>query len=240
MDLHHINIQNTKNDTIPYLYKWTQISTGMWYIGSKSQQGWNPKRHEKYICSSKLVKPLILENRNDWYYEILVIGEASYIRKLETDYLSLLDAKNNSMSYNRSNAKFDPGNRLGSIDSIDTRKKKSDARIGQKNPSYGKCGVLSPHYGKKHTMETKNKQRDSIKKYAENRPLEHNQRIADALKGNPKVGLKKEKNPSFGKPWVADRINTLPPKTCVYCNKTVSLGNFVRWHGDNCKLKTLE
>jgi hypothetical protein len=93
MDTHLTNTQNTMNNTIPYLYKWTQLSTGMWYIGSKTQKGWGPAMHEKYICSSKIVKPMILENRDDWVYEILVIGEASYIRKLETTYLLILDAK---------------------------------------------------------------------------------------------------------------------------------------------------
>jgi len=237
MDSHLINIQNIKNNTIPYLYKWTQLSTGMWYIGSKTQKGWSPALHEKYICSSKIVKPMILENRDDWKYEILVIGEASYIRKLETKYLVILDAKNNSNSYNRSNAAFDPGNKLGMKESLITRNKKSIARLGDKNPMYGKTGEISPHYGKKHSVETKAKQSIGIKNYAINRPIEHNKKIAEALKGNPKVGLKKEKNPSFGKPWVAEHLKDIPPKTCEYCNKTVSIGNYSRWHGEQCKLK---
>ncbi len=237
MDLHLINTQNIMNNTIPYLYKWTQLSTGMWYIGSKTQKGWGPSLHEKYICSSKIVKPMILENRDDWVYEILVIGEASYIRKLETSYLLMLDAKNNSNSYNRSNASFDPGNKLGIKESIETRKKKSIARLGVKNPMYGKTGENSPHYGKKHSDEIKSKQRIGVKKYAMNRPKEHNMKISESLKGNPKVGLKKEKNPSFGKPWVADHLNIIPPKTCEYCNKTISIGNYTRWHGNNCKFK---
>jgi hypothetical protein len=51
--------------TIAYVYKWTQLSTGKWYIGSRSAIGCNPNQHEKYICSSKTVKPMILEDRND-------------------------------------------------------------------------------------------------------------------------------------------------------------------------------
>jgi len=236
MVLLNMNIQNImKIDTLPYLYKWTQLSTGMWYIGSKTQKGWTPLLHEKYICSSKIVKPMIVENRQDWVYDILVIGSAKYIRELETSYLVYLDAKNNVMSYNRSNAKFDPGNKLGYKESLETRQKKSNARKGDKNPMFGKTGLLSPHYGKTHNAETIQKQKEGVKKYAKSRPPEHNKRISEALTGNPKVGLKKEKNPSFGKPWVADRINLLPPKTCEYCNKSVSIGNFARWHGEKCK-----
>jgi hypothetical protein len=25
--------------------------------------------------------------------------------------------------------------------------------------------------------------------------------------------------------------------TCLYCNKTMTAGNFTRWHGENCKFK---
>lgn len=26
-------------------------------------------------------------------------------------------------------------------------------------------------------------------------------------------------------------------KLCPYCNKDIPVGNYTRWHGDNCKLK---
>lgn len=222
-------------NTIPYLYRWIHIPTGMWYIGSKTQKGWDPTQHEKYLCSSKIVKPLILENRNEWHYEILVIGNAKYIRELETKYLLILDAKNNPSSFNQSNACFDPGNRLGRKETVETRKKKSLARQGNKNPSYGKRGKLSPLYGRKDSDETKQKKSIKLIEYNKIRPNEHNKNISKALKGNPNVGLKKERNPSWGRPEVADRINKLPPKTCPYCDKTVSIGNYARWHGSNCK-----
>jgi len=222
-------------NTIPYLYRWTHLPTGMWYVGSKTQKGWNPTRHEKYICSSLIVKPLILKNRNEWCYEILAIGEARYIRELETKYLILLDAKNHPLSYNRSNACFDAGNRLGSKDSEATKQKKSLARQGDKNPSYGKRGELSPLFGRTDSIETRQKKSIKLKEYNKNRPADHNKNISKALKGNPNVGFKKEKNPSWGKPEVADRINKLPPKTCPYCDKTVSIGNYAKWHGINCK-----
>jgi len=46
-------------------------------------------------------------------------------------------------------------------------------------------------------------------------------------------------NPSYGRPEVANRINAKPPKTCPYCNKVVSLGNYARWHGEKCKSFTV-
>ena len=146
------------NKTVPYLYKWVHLPTGKWYIGSKTQTNWTPLLHEKYICSSEVVRPLIESDRGDWVYEILAIGSARY--------LIALDAKNDPMSFNRSNAVFDPGNRLGRKESAETRLKKSLARRGDKNPMYGKRGILSPHYGKKHSEESKDKTREKLRAYA--------------------------------------------------------------------------
>ena len=221
--------------TIPYLYKWTHLPTGKWYVGSKSSKNCSPKAHEKYICSSKIVKPMVREHREEWQYQILAIGEAKYIRNLEKLYLRHCQAKDDLMSFNQSHAccEYD---RTGQKDSNETRHKKSLARQGEKNPSYGKRGELSPLYNQKHSTDTKVKQSIGVKLYAATRPASHNENISKALKGNPNVGLKGARNPSYGKPEVANHINSKPPKTCPYCNKTVSLGNYARWHGESCKL----
>jgi hypothetical protein len=141
------------------------LSTGKWYVGSKSSVGCHPANHENYICSSKIVKPLVIEDRNDWSYEILVIGPAAYIRNLEKKYLQSLDARNNPMSYNQSNAccEYD---KTGMKDSQETKLKKSMARQGSKNPMFGKTGNLSPHYGQLHSEERKLKQSVGVSAYA--------------------------------------------------------------------------
>jgi len=46
---------------------------------------------------------MILENRPNWKREVLIIGEPKYIRQLETKYLKILNAKNDTMSYNQHN-----------------------------------------------------------------------------------------------------------------------------------------
>jgi hypothetical protein len=209
--------------------------------------------HEKYICSSEIVKPLILANRAEWCYEILAIGPAWYIRQLETKFLLLLDAKNDPMSFNQSNASFDPGNRLGRKESLETRRRKSAARIGDKNPMYGKRGENSPHWGKKHTEESKEKTREKLKAYAKNRPSEHNLKISAALTGNPKVGLFGERNPRYGKPASenaklmskiknsgANNPMRKPEhqKICEYCNKSVAKNHYTMYHGDKCESKS--
>lgn len=234
-----------------YIYKWIQISTGKWYIGSKSSKNCHPDFHEKYICSSKIVKPLILANRLDWVYEILEQSDdVSYIRKLETRILIELDAKNSPLSYNNSNACFDPGNRLGRIETTETRQKKSLARQGNKNPSFGKKGKLSPLYGRKDSDETRQKKSEKLKNHI--RSEDHNKNISKALKGNIKLSerIKGDRNPMFGKS--ATDYNKLMSKiknsgnnnpmrqpqnqrTCPHCNLTIAKNHYTMYHGDKCK-----
>lgn len=87
--------------TQAYLYKWTELSTGKWYIGSRTSRGCHPG--DGYICSSKTVKPLIQANPQNWEREILVISTPEYIRQLEVDYLTTLDAGRDPKSYNLNN-----------------------------------------------------------------------------------------------------------------------------------------
>jgi len=237
------------NNYQPYLYKWTHIPSKKWYIGSKSSKNCHPKNHEKYICSSKIVKPMVKENRCEWIYEILVIGNAQYIRNLEKRYLKYLKAKDDPMSFNQSNAACEY-DRTGTRDSLETRYKKSIARQGEKNPMFGKTGTLSPHYGKSYSEERKLKQSIGVKLYAKNRPTSHNENISKSLKGNPNVGVAGEKNGMYGKP-ASDynkQMSTLKnsgennpmrqlrnQKQCEHCNKIIAKNHYTMFHGPKCK-----
>ena len=239
------------NKTIPYIYKWVHIPSGRWYIGSKVRKGWNPDRHEEYVCSSKEVKPLILENRTEWVYEILQTGDPKYIVELENILLKSLNAKDDPMSFNQHNG---DGlyNRYGVKENMTTRHKKSEARLGSKNPMYGKIGELSPHYGKKYDDNHRKRQSEGVKRYCENRPKEHNENISKSLKGNFKLSenMRGENNPMYGIP--ASDYNKAMTKlknsgennpmkkiehqrTCEHCIKTVAKNHYTMFHGDKCK-----
>jgi len=84
-----------------YVYKWTHIPSGKWYIGSRTKK--NCHIDDGYICSSKIVKPLIEQNPIDWKREILAIGLPESMRKLETQLLQDFNASQNEMSFNQSN-----------------------------------------------------------------------------------------------------------------------------------------
>ena len=242
------------HETIPYIYKWVHLPSGRWYIGSKVREGWNPSRHEEYLCSSKEVKPLILDSRIDWECEILHTGLAQDIVSLETTILAEIDAKNDPMSFNQHNGNG-LYNRAGIRENNTTRAKKREARLGNKNPMFGRRGELSPHYGKKYTNEHREKQSKALKEYSANRPTKHNQNIANALHGNPKLSdrMLGEGNPMYGVP-ASDYNKSMTKlknsgdnnpmkkpehqRTCIHCGKIVAKNHFTMFHGDRSKHNT--
>lgn len=87
--------------TQAYLYKWTHIDSKKWYIGSRTKKDCHI--NDGYICSSKIVKPMIIQNPEEWTREIILTGEPEDIRNLENEFLQLLDAKNDPRSFNQHN-----------------------------------------------------------------------------------------------------------------------------------------
>ena len=207
--------------TLAYLYKWTNTTNKKWYVGSRTKEGCHPD--DGYICSSKIKSEILTEQKN-WVREILAIGNSTYIRNLEANFLVLLDAKNDPLSYNKHNGdgKFTTA---GKKDTTETRLKKSVAhtgkhigvnnnfygkkhsiesiekskRVGADNGMFGKKGILSPIYGVIRTNETRLK-------------------IAEGKKGNNHPSRKIENR-----------------RVCEYCNLELSKSNYVRWHGIKCK-----
>ena len=139
-----------------FLYRWNQISTGMWYVGSRTAKNCHPD--DGYICSSKHVAPLIKNSPDDWHRTILLIAPPLYVREIEAKYLFSLNARNDQLSYNRHNGdmKFHTiGSKLseehkrkisrkGRVCSDATKAKMREKSIGSKNPFFGK--THSPEY----------------------------------------------------------------------------------------------
>jgi hypothetical protein len=84
-----------------YVYKWIHKPTMNWYVGSRTSKNCHP--NDGYICSSKTVKPLILNNPLDWERQVIFVGCVEEARVLETEILTLFDAKNDSRSFNKHN-----------------------------------------------------------------------------------------------------------------------------------------
>ncbi len=142
------------NKTIAFIYKWTELSTGKWYIGSHYKKGCHPD--DGYICSSKVVIKLITSNPENWKREILeVFDDPAKTLARECEILTSLNARVDPMSYNKTNAdgKF---SRSGphTSETIEKMQKNHKDYSGSNNPMYGKPGGMR---GKQHSAETKEK-----------------------------------------------------------------------------------
>lgn len=117
-------------------------------------------------------------------------------------------------------------------------KKRTEQRVRQSQVQKGK--IRNPH-----TEETKKKLRElNLGKINGPMDEEHKRKISDALKGKVRSKEHSEnlsKALKGRKPSIAEREAFLKAmeegkSTCEHCGKTTTKGNYIRWHGDNCKL----
>jgi hypothetical protein len=99
--------------------------------------------------------------------------------------------------------------------------------------------------GVKHTAETKQKLRDrNLGKKTGPMSEESKQKISIALKGVTKKreSVEKQRQKILGRVRPEqEKANYLKAmeegkRTCIHCGKTSTKGNYIRWHGDQCKL----
>lgn len=227
--------------TTAYIYKWTHITTRKWYIGSRTKAGCSPD--DGYICSSKIVKPLIQERPYDWVREILHTGEPLEIIKLEAALLTQLDAKNDPMSYNLHNGD-------GSFTTANItmplcwRQKISKGNLGKTRSESARVNY------KKANRE---KARDPVilEKLRKPKPKTHGEHVSAALRGIPKseehkIAMSRARKGKKTGPCSQERKiaisnalkgkHTLPLVVCPHCGLE-GRSNMKRWHFDNCKKK---
>ena len=137
-----------------YVYRWTHVPTGKWYVGSRTAKGCYP--NDGYFCSSREVKPLIQSNPSEWKREILATGDAAQMRNLEAEMLKQSDAKNDPKSFNRHNGdgKFTT---LGRIEPEDMKQARAAKLKGIKKPEGFGDMVSAVHKGKSVSDITKQK-----------------------------------------------------------------------------------
>lgn len=206
--------------TVAFVYKWIELSTQKWYIGSRTAKGCHPQ--DGYICSSKVVKPLIQNNPEDWVRVVLETGEPVEMRKLEAEILTTLDAKNAPMSYNMQNGdgKFTT---IGMVHSAEHCAKMSAALKGRKRKPFSlehcakisatsKGKSLSPEHRAKIGVAQKGKKRKpcspesrakiAAAKKGKSLNHEHRAKIGAAQKG-------KTKSPEHRAKIAATKIKTI-------------------------------
>ena len=167
--------------TQAFVYKWTHIPTLRWYIGSRTAQGCCPT--DGYICSSRLVRPLVESAESEWTRTVVATGEPADMLELETVILETVDARSDPRSYNQHNGDgrfttlgVEPHNKGKYIP-----RNKPAWNSGKKAPqiSAGKKGKPAKNKG----VPMSEEQRLKMVEIHNNRSEETCQRISDALKG---------------------------------------------------------
>ena len=229
--------------TIAYVYKWIHKPTQKWYIGSRTKKGCYP--NDGYICSSKIVKPLIESKFDEWEREIIATGSPSEKIKLEAELLEKLDAKNNPSSFNLHNGDGD-----FTTANVALPEKWVDAiRAGNK----GKVRSEKARENYRRANSEKAKDPTYLNKLRKPKSAGHGKKVSDALKGVPKTEAHKQalslahKGKSTG-PCSIERKeaikaalkgkHTLPLVTCPHCGLE-GRSNMRRWHFDNCKKRKI-
>lgn len=113
-----------------FVYKWTDASNGMMYIGSHKGSV-----DDGYIGSGKRFKYAYNKRPNSFVREILYFGE--HFRELEEFILEEYDAKNNVEFYNLTNKATEPPSWKGKNHKQSSKDKISKANQGSSNGMYG-------------------------------------------------------------------------------------------------------
>lgn len=122
---------------------------------------------------------------------------------------------------------FLPNNKLGCFQrSEETKKKLSVAFKGREFSEQHKQKIAIGKTGLKASDETKKKMSD--KRSGKARPQSWHDKMAEYRENNP--------NPMQGK-ISPMRGKKFPTIACEHCGKEASKGNYLRWHGNNCRSK---
>jgi hypothetical protein len=227
--------------TTAYIYKWTHIPSSKWYIGVRTKEGCHP--NDGYICSSRIVKPLIQTSPNDWVREILHTGIPEDMIKLEATILTEIDAKNDPNSYNLQNG--DGKFTTTGIDMPDEwRQKISEGNRGKRRSEEAK-----ENYRRANSEKAKDP--NYLLKLRKPKPEGHGAKVSAATRGVKKSdehrasmskarkGVKTGPCSEERKKAISEALkgkHTLPLVTCPHCGFE-GRANMKRWHFDNCKKK---
>jgi group I intron endonuclease len=122
---------------------------------------------------------------------------------------------------------FEPGNTLGCFSrSPETKERIRTAFTGREFSDEHKAKIKASKTGLKASDETRAKM--SKARIGKPRPQSWHDKMEGRFVG--------ENNPMYGKPSPM-RGKKFPTITCEHCGKEASKGNYLRWHGANCKSK---
>src|SRR5574344_1771659 len=176
--------QLTKLKHNGYIYKVTNIITGQFYIGQRSNYTGSPEDDLgiHYFTSSKIVRPLFKNNTSEWKKEILY-RDINYAEKLDRiEGYEIHKVFNDKLCLNG----YDPTNNVfrttaGKHLSDEVRRKISEAKKGKHKSDETKLKISEARKGKHHSDETKKKMSEAKK--GKHLSEETKKKISEAKKG---------------------------------------------------------
>jgi hypothetical protein len=245
-----------------YFYLLQHEDSGKKYAGVRYAKGCHPSELlVKYFTSSRIVKSLLKDN--PVCFEVLEIKkfedkedaiayELSFIKEnnahLSEDWFNQAAAKainpdavrqacldrygvenwTQTEEYKNSGLGFQSGNKYGCfVRTEETRQKMSEAFTGRVFSDEHKQKIRECRTGSIASEETRAKM--AAARRGKPRPASFSEKMAVIMKG--------KNNPMHGK--ISPRKGIRDPViACEHCGKEASKGNYLRWHGNNCRHKT--
>lgn len=230
-----------------YIYKTTSQS-GKYYIGRHSTKN----LEDGYLGSGKWVRGIT--DKTTLTKEILEFFDSfEELKDAESRYISENIGREGCMNFNNSSVGFASG-LLNPAHSKEERERRSIRASGENNPmknpevaakaATSQRGKIPVNKGVPMTPEQKRKVSEGRTgcKYSE----EGKRKLSESRKKQYEEGSREV--PSFAgfahsedtKEQMRKMALDRPKFNCPHCGKDADLGNFNRWHGDKCKMKTTE
>lgn len=249
-----------------YVYAYIRKNGTPYYIGKgKENRAWSkgkgevgkPKDKSRIIIVEKnltLTGSLAIERRLIRWYGRIDLGTGILRNQTNGGDGGAGSKKGNKLSVEtkRKLSEANKGKSRGPM-SEESKRKLSESmkgkNIGRELSSEHKEKISKSLAGKKKgplSEETKQKLREcNLGKIKSSFSEEHKRKISESLKGKIRSIDHREKLSKAlkgRKPSIAEREAYLKAmeegkSTCPHCGKRLYKGNFIQWHGDNCKFK---
>lgn len=229
--------------TTPYFYVLKEVSTDMLYAGVKFSKNCNPSDLlVTYFTSSKIVRAMLAADPSCFVVNrVRTFSSKEDAINYEKRFLKKVKADKSSRWYNQSisgavspdllrhiyNKKYNVDNpkQLQSVKDKATRtcmkKFNAPSRFEAEDFEEQRKQTMLDRYGVEYTTQSpqllEKVKQSYVNKYGVDNPskIDKNRKLHSRLM--------KEKNKLT--------------KTCPYCGKQINIGNYARWHGDNCRHK---
>jgi group I intron endonuclease len=242
-----------------YCYIITNLITGQQYVGDRScfsepdqdiylGSGKDLKKAQKEYGKRKFKKEILeffstrqeAGNKQGFYIKLYKTHVSQGGYNIHWDGGTRNGERHHSKESNEKNR----NSHLGKKESEETKYKKHLARLGEKNPMYGKRYQIQKAIDK--AKQNAGKKIEEIFGEEKAKNIKEKMSLSTSGDKNGMFGkkhsketlekMKKPKNEEFKRKISLARLRS-PKKRCEYCNNMFDPSNYSRWHGENCKNK---